>query len=389
MTFERKRIGIVCPYGWDTPGGVQAHIADLATYLISQGHYVSVLAPTSDEENLPDYVVSAGKPISIPYNGAVARILFGPIAFARVRNWIAQGDFDLLHLHEPAIPSIALLACFAAEGPLVGTFHASAKRQKAIFAIGPILEPVIEKLTARIAVSEAARETLTEHLETDAVVVPNGIYARRLALGAMNEQWSGNSIGFIGRFQEPRKGLMVLVDALPAIIKEVPDVRIVVAGPGDSDEFLEGVPSHLRTRFTFLGRISEEEKADFLHSIGVYVAPNTGGESFGVILAEALAAGAAVVASDIPAFQALLGNGKYGELFTSEDSASLASSISQLLKDGQRRNQLKIDGKIYAQYFDWDEVATRIYDVYEMAMVGLGKVTLSSENRGWNKFLGK
>jgi phosphatidylinositol alpha-mannosyltransferase len=205
----------------------------------------------------------------------------------------------------------------------------------------------------------------------------------------MNEQWSGNSIGFIGRFQEPRKGLMVLVDALPAIIKEVPDVRIVVAGPGDSDEFLEGVPSHLRTRFTFLGRISEEEKADFLHSIGVYVAPNTGGESFGIILAEALAAGAAVVASDIPAFQALLGNGKYGELFTSEDSASLARSISQLLKDGQRRNQLKIDGKIYAQYFDWDEVATRIYDVYEMAMVGLGKVTLSSENRGWNKFLGK
>jgi len=389
MTFERKRIGIVCPYGWDTPGGVQAHIADLATYLISQGHYVSVLAPTSDEENLPDYVVSAGKPISIPYNGAVARILFGPIAFARVRNWIAQGDFDLLHLHEPAIPSIALLACFAAEGPLVGTFHASAKRQKAIFAIGPILEPVIEKLTARIAVSEAARETLTEHLETDAVVVPNGIYARRLALGKLNDQWSGNSIGFIGRFQEPRKGLMVLVEALPAIIREIPDVRVVVAGPGDSEEFLKGVPSHLRDRFTFLGRISEEEKADFLHSIGVYVAPNTGGESFGIILAEALAAGAAVVASDIPAFQALLGDGKYGELFTSEDSASLAQSISSLLKDGVRRDQLKSDGKVYAQYFDWDEVATRIYDVYEMAMVGLGKVTLSSENRGWNKFLGK
>lgn len=389
MTLERKRIGIVCPYGWDTPGGVQAHIADLATYLISQGHYVSVLAPTSDEENLPDYVVSAGKPISIPYNGAVARILFGPIAFARVRHWISQGEFDLLHLHEPAIPSIALLACFAAEGPLVGTFHASAKRQKAIFAIGPILEPVIEKLTARIAVSEAARETLTEHLETDAVVVPNGIYARRLALGKLNDQWIGNSIGFIGRFQEPRKGLMVLVDALPAIIKEVPDVRVVVAGPGDSDEFLEGVPQHLRSRFSFLGRISEEEKADFLHSIGVYVAPNTGGESFGIILAEALAAGAAVVASDIPAFQALLGNGKYGELFTSEDSSSLAASISTLLKDRARRDQLKSDGKVYAQYFDWDEVATRIYDVYEMAMVGLGKVTLSSENRGWNKFLGK
>jgi phosphatidylinositol alpha-mannosyltransferase len=389
MTFERKRIGIVCPYGWDTPGGVQAHIADLATYLISQGHYVSVLAPTSEEENLPDYVVSAGKPISIPYNGAVARILFGPIAFSRVRHWIAQGEFDLLHLHEPAIPSISLLACFAAEGPLVGTFHASAKKQKAIFAIGPILEPVIEKLTARIAVSEAARETLTEHLETDAVVVPNGIYARRLANGALNPQWSGNSIGFIGRFQEPRKGLSILVSALPQIIREVPDVRVIVAGPGDAAEFLQDVPSHLHDRFSFLGRITEQEKADFLHSIGVYVAPNTGGESFGIILAEALAAGAAVVASDIPAFKALLGNGAYGSLFSSEDASSLANSISSLLKNPTEREKLKIEGKIYAQKFDWDEVAMRIYDVYEMAMVGLGKVTLSSENRGWNKFLGK
>ena len=389
MTFERKRIGIVCPYGWDTPGGVQAHIADLATYLISQGHFVSVLAPTSDEDGLPDYVVSAGKPIAIPYNGAVARILFGPIAFARVRQWIAQGEFDLLHLHEPAIPSISLLACFAAEGPLVGTFHASAKKQKVIFAIGPILEPVIEKLTARIAVSEAARSTLTEHLETDAVVVPNGIYARRLASGAINPQWTGNTIGFIGRFAEPRKGLNVLVQALPSIIAEIPDVGVLVAGPGDADEFLKTVPQNLRNRFTFLGRITEKEKADFLHSIGLYVAPNTGGESFGIILAEALAGGAAVVASDIPAFKALLGEGRYGSLFRSEDPQSLASSIVTILQDSQLREKFRSEGKVYAQSFDWDVVAERIYDVYEMAMVGLGKVTLSSENRGWNKFLGK
>lgn len=389
MTFEKKRIGIVCPYGWDTPGGVQAHIADLATYLISQGHHVSVLAPTSDEENLPEYVVSAGKPISIPYNGAVARILFGPIAFARVRQWISQGEFDLLHLHEPAIPSISLLACFAAEGPMVGTFHASAKRQKAIFAIGPILEPVIEKLTARIAVSEAARSTLTEHLETDAIVVPNGIYAKRLADGKLKSEWSGNTIGFIGRFSEPRKGLAVLVSALGEITKSVPDLRVIVAGPGDSAEFLKEVPEEFRKRFTFLGRITEEEKADFLHSVGLYVAPNTGGESFGIILAEALAGGAAVVASDIPAFKALLGDGKYGSLFISEDAHSLARTVIDILKNNEKRDSLRVAGKSYAQSFDWDVVAERIYDVYEMAMVGLGKVALSSESRGWNKFLGR
>lgn len=389
MTFERKKIGIVCPYGWDTPGGVQAHVADLATYLMSQGHSVSVLAPVTNDEDLPDYLVSAGKPIAIPYNGAVARILFGPIAFARVRQWISQGDFDLIHLHEPAIPSISLLACFAAEGPMVGTFHASAKRQKAIFAIGPILEPIIEKLTARIAVSEAARETLTEHLETDAVVVPNGIYARRLATGKIDPRWSGNTIGFIGRYQEPRKGLSILVEALPLIIKENPNIRILVAGPGDSVEFLQEVPQVLHNRFEFLGRITEEEKADFLHSIGVYVAPNTGGESFGIILAEALAAGAAVVASDIPAFDALLGHGAYGTLFASENGSALAAAVNRVLGEEELRNRLRTDGKAYAQSFDWDVVAERIYDVYEMAMVGLGKVVLSSDNRGWNKFLGK
>jgi phosphatidylinositol alpha-mannosyltransferase len=386
---EKKRIGIVCPYGWDTPGGVQAHIADLAEYLISQGHYVSVLAPTLGESDFPDYLVSAGKPISIPYNGAVARILFGPIAFARVRQWISQGDFDVLHLHEPAIPSIALLACVAAEGPMVGTFHASAKKQKAIFAIGPILEPVIEKLTARIAVSEAARSTLTEHLETDAVVVPNGIYAKRLANGKVNSAWTGNTLGFIGRFEEPRKGLSLIIEALPQIVREFPDIRVLIAGPGDSAAFLETIPPALRNRFEFLGRISEEEKADFLQSISLYVAPNTGGESFGIILAEALAGGAAVVASDIPAFASLLGEGEYGTLFESESAASLAEGITSLLRDDSARDAIRIKGKAHAQNFDWELVAERIYAVYEMSMVGLGKVTLASDNRSWNRFIGK
>jgi phosphatidylinositol alpha-mannosyltransferase len=211
--IKQLRIGIVCPYGWDAPGGVQNHVRDLAKYLIAQGHYVSVLAPAVDEDSLPAFVVSAGKPIAIPYNGAVARVLFGPVAFARVRQWINQGNFDLLHLHEPAIPSLSLLACWAAEGPMVGTFHAASKKQRAIFAVGPILEPVIEKLSVRIAVSESARLTLTEHLETDAIVIPNGIFAEKFRNGSAHSEWSGNTVGFIGRFEEPRKGLSVLLEA--------------------------------------------------------------------------------------------------------------------------------------------------------------------------------
>ena len=389
MPLSKKRIGIVCPYGWDTPGGVQSHIRDLAEYLIGEGHFVSVLAPAIDEESLPPYVTSAGRPIAIPYNGAVARVLFGPIAFSRVRHWISQGNFDVLHLHEPAIPSISLLACWAAEGPLVGTFHAAAKRQKVSFAVIPFLEPVIEKLNARIAVSEAARETLTEHLDTDAIVVPNGIYASLYRDGKIDERWTGNTIGFIGRFEEPRKGLSVLIDALPAIITQIPDIKIFIAGPGDSADALKEIQPALRSRFTFMGRISEEEKANFLASVGLYIAPNTGGESFGIILAEALAAGASVVASDIPAFDSLLGHGEYGTLFESENSQDLAIKVVALLKDSVARKEIAQRGKSYAQAFDWDVVADKIYDVYQMAMVGGNGVTLSSENRAWNKLLGR
>ena len=384
MIERPLNIGIVCPYGWDAPGGVQAHIADLRKYLVDKGHTVSVLAPTAEEESLPEWVVSAGKPISIPYNGAVARVLFGPVAFARVKQWISENEFDLLHLHEPAIPSISLLACWAAEGAMVGTFHASAKKQKASFAIVPILEPVIEKLSARIAVSEAARETLMAHLDTDAVVIPNGIYARKM-MGKVRPEWSGETLGFMGRFNEPRKGLKVLIDALPIISRFLPNVRVLVAGPGNPDEFLAQIDPQLRSRIQFLGKLTEEEKADFMSSVGAYVGPNTGGESFGIILAEALAGGAAVVASDIPAFAAVLQDGKFGRLFKSEDSTDLAKVIIDLLRDRDARDAMAKSGQEYAQKFDWDVVAENIFEVYEMAVVGKGKVGLVSDNRPWNR----
>ena len=389
MINRKLRIGLVCPYSWDFPGGVQNHVRDLADFLISNGHYVEVLAPATESEDLPDYVVSAGRAISIPYNGAVARVLFGVGANSRVRNWINDGDFDLLHLHEPAIPSLSLLACWAGEGAMVGTFHAAAKYQKAIFAIGPILEPVIEKLSARIAVSESARLTLTAHLETDAIVIPNGIYADNYRNGSSHPQWQGNTIGFLGRFEEDRKGLPVLLDALPIISRFIPDIRVLIAGPGDSEEVLAKVDPQLRHRVEFLGKISEEDKADFLASVSLYIAPNTGGESFGIILAEAMAGGAAVVASDIPAFADVLGHGQYGALFESENSENLAKVIIDLLRDEAKRKELAAAGAVHAQRFDWGQVGEEIFEVYELAMVSGQKVSLTSENRSWTRLLGR
>lgn len=389
MIDRKLRIGIVCPYSWDVPGGVQNHIRDLAEFLINNGHYVEVLAPATESEDLPVYVVSAGRAVSIPYNGAVARVLFGVVANSRVRTWINDGNFDLLHLHEPAIPSLSLLACWAAEGAMVGTFHAAAKYQKAIVAIGPILEPVIEKLSARIAVSESARLTLTAHLETDAIVIPNGIYADNYRDGSPRSEWQGNTVGFLGRFEEDRKGLPVLLDALPIISRFIPDIRVLIAGPGDSDEVLEKVNPQLRNRVEFLGKISEEDKADFLASVSLYIAPNTGGESFGIILAEAMAGGAAVVASDIPAFVDVLGNGEFGALFESENSESLAKVVIDLLRDKNKREELAKSGAVHAQRFDWSQVGEQIFEVYELAMVSGQKVSLSSDSRSWARLLGR
>ena len=385
--MAKLRIGMVCPYGWDTPGGVQIHIKELAEWLISKGHEVSVLAPVTDEDgSIEPWVVSAGRPISIPYNGAIAKVIFGPLASSRVKQWIANGNFDLLHLHEPAIPSLSLLAGWAGDGPMVATFHAATNSQKIANAIGTMLDPLIERITAKIAVSEIARETLKDRFSTEAVVIPNGIDTSKFdGIGPRAEWALPNTIGFIGRFDEPRKGLSVLLAAIPEIVTQVSNLRILVAGPGDSEDFSNQVPSQLRNRITFLGRISELEKAQFFKSISLYIAPNTGGESFGIILAEAMAARTPIVASNLPAFAKLLDQGKSGELFTSESSNALASAVLHLLGNDDARKQIADAGFEKAKIFDWDTVGNQISSVYEMALVGNSKVSLASENRFWNR----
>ena len=381
------KIGLISPYAWDVPGGVQAHIRDLAYYYLDKGHQISVLAPASDESSIVEnFVVSAGRPVAIPYNGAVARVLFGPVAASRVRQWVAGGDFDVLHLHEPAIPSLSLLACSIAEGPLVGTFHAAAPRQKVTFAIAPFLEPVIEKLRARIAVSEIARETLRIHLDTDAVVIPNGISKEFYERAEANSAWNReHTIGFIGRFSEPRKGLNILLEALPQIALAIPEVRLLIAGPGEGVEAMESVNPALRSRITFLGRIDDEAKASLLKSISVYVAPNTGGESFGIILTEAMASGVPIVASNIAAFSQLLEDGKYGLLFENENASDLAAKLIRLLKDKELARKYSQLGQGHATRFDWNQVGEEIMNVYLHARGEDEKVTLLSEARPWSR----
>lgn len=361
------RIGLVCPYSLDVPGGVQNHVKDLAEALIGLGHEVSVLAPTENGEALPSYVVSAGGAVPVPYNGSVARVSFGPVVAARVRRWLREGAFDVVHLHEPATPSISLLALWSTDRPVVATFHTSNVRSRAMSASGSILRPFLEKITARIAVSEYARNTLVQHIGGEPVVIPNGVYVDRFAHAVPRQDWrgAGPTIAFVGRIDEPRKGLPLLLEAFGPIAAAHPGARVLVVGGGDQKAARRRVTGDLGGDVVFLGRISDADKAAALRTADLYVAPNTGGESFGIVLVEAMAAATPVLASDIPAFRRVLGDGAYGTTFRTADADDLAGKAIAVLGDGFQREALRDAASAVVGKYDWSSVAGRIVQVYE------------------------
>lgn len=361
------KIGIVCPYAWDIPGGVSAHINDLATSLIKLGHQVSVLSPAENEDDLPDFVVSAGVPRAVKYNGSVARLSFGPVTARKVSKWIEEGQFDVLHVHEPLAPSVSVLAVWAAKGPIVATWHSSMDKSRMILSLAKLAQTAMEKISARIAVSEAARTTLVSHVGGDAVIIPNGVDTASFIDAKPLDGWPGDekSLVFLGRVDEPRKGLEVLLKAFPKVREVFPNLRLLIAGPGDIEELIDEVPLIHRNALIQLGMVSNNQKPDVFASGSVYVAPNTGGESFGIVLLEAMACGTPVVASDLHAFQRVLEYGKSGITFKNEDSNDLARVLIDLLSSPSKLAELKAAGYARSAHFDWTLVANRVLEVYE------------------------
>ncbi|HWE91887.1 MAG TPA: glycosyltransferase family 4 protein [Pseudonocardiaceae bacterium] len=364
------RIGIVCPYSLDVPGGVQSHVLDLARALLRRGHEVNVLAPADEDRPLPEFVTSAGRALGIPYNGSVARLAFGPVSFARVRRWIREHEFDVLHLHEPTAPSLSMLALMVADGPIVATFHTSTARSRMLTTFQPVLQPFLEKVTARIAVSALARRVQVEHLGGDAVEIPNGVdvgfYAGARPLAGYPR--AGGTVGFVGRFTEPRKGMSVLLPALRRLLPDFPELQLLVVGRGEPEQLRREAGPELADRIVLLGQADDATKARALRSVDVYCAPNTGGESFGVILAEAMAAGATVVASDLNAFQRVLDDGRAGVLVPVRDDVALTRAIGDVLSDVDRRRALADVARGTVLAFDWSVVAGQVLMVYETAI---------------------
>jgi phosphatidyl-myo-inositol alpha-mannosyltransferase len=374
------RIGMVCPYSFDVPGGVQSHVLQLAEVMHARGHVVSVLAPTSSESHgsLPDYVVSGGKAVPIPYNGSVARLRFGPATHRMVKKWLAQGQFDVLHLHEPNAPSLSMLALNIAEGPIVATFHTSTTKSLTLSVFEPILRPMHEKIVGRIAVSDLARRWQMESLGSDAVEIPNGVDVAAFESAPAMEGYprAGKSVLFLGRYDESRKGMAVLLRALPRLLERFDDIEVLIVGRGDEEELRKSAgkcAKHLR----FLGQVDDAAKASALRSADVYCAPNTGGESFGIVLVEAMAARTAVVASELDAFRRVLMDGTAGRLVPIDDPEALAAGLIEVLESDAVRARYIETAATAVRRYDWSVVAGQILRVYETVAGAGAKVEVA------------
>ena len=374
------RIGLVCPYSFDVAGGVQNHVLGLARHLRQAGHRSYVLAPGELGPAVPaldnaDFA-SAGATVPVRYNGSVARVNFGPLSAARVRRWLRKGKFDLLHIHEPITPSISLLALWAAEQPVVATFHTATPRSRSLQLAGGVLRAAIEKIDAGIAVSASARNVVVQHLGRDAVVIPNGIDFDVFASARADRSVQHSDprrLVFLGRLDEPRKGLDVLLGAAPLIMKARPNLEVIVAGQGSRQ-----LPHWCRV----LGRINDETKIALLSSADVFVAPHLARESFGIVLLEAMATGVPIVASELPAFVDLLGTphdkGRLGELFAAGDHEALAGAVIKVL---DRPDSLRAArAQQAARRYDWSHVGTAVLAVYRAALSAAPTRSTASEN---------
>lgn len=348
------KVGIVCPYDWSYPGGVRSHILGLSSALRRKGLEVEVFAPASRAE---EGIVAVGKTIGIPYNRSVARLCFSRASKRKIAERLSAGDIDILHLHEPGTPSTSLLALISSRIPAIATFHASAERSFAYAVAKPFLARYLFRLRSRIVVSEAARSLISRYFPGEYRLIPNGIDLAHFSGGSPDSELMKEKpfVLFVGR-PEPRKGFPVVRAAMEMVRKEL-DVRLVVAGmrPDDPPNWM-----------TALGPVTYDRLPQIYAAADVYCAPSTGGESFGIVLLEAMAAGAPVVCSAIPGYEEASGGAAL--VSPPSDPESLASSIIGVLRDPALSDELRTKGRNRASQLDWDVLSEEVIDCYERAL---------------------
>ena len=359
------RVAIVCPYAWDRFGGVQTHVASLARSLRARGYDATIVAPQASIADLSpeEGVRIVGRAVPIPANGSMAPVSFGPVAGQGVRTALEELEPDVIHLHEPLIPSLSMLALRHPVAPTVGTFHASAESSFGYRAATPWLERTIRRLTVRTVVSEAARVLISRYFPGDYLVTPNGVEVARFQVPGVLDVGPPPRVLFFGRI-EPRKGLEVLIEAMTFLRDLAPTLVVVGSGPGSRVAAARARRLGIEARW--LGRISDADKARAFRSCEVYCAPGLGGESFGIVLLEAMAAGAPVVCSDLPAFSAVVGDAAL--LVPPDEPPLLAEALREVVTDAKVADGLRAAGRRVAARFDWGHLALEVERAYELAL---------------------
>jgi phosphatidylinositol alpha-mannosyltransferase len=359
------RVAVVCPYAWDRPGGVQSHVRSLAAALRTRGHDVTVLAPhTAGDGSSADGATLVGKAVAVPANGSVAALAFGPAVAAGVRRALEAFRPDVLHLHEPLIPSISLHALRGSEVPAVGTFHAAAEWSFGYGVARGALAGTIKRLAVRTVVSESARSLVARYFPGDYVLTPNGIDTSAFATAFPARHASGAAVLFLSRI-ERRKGLEVLVRAM-AMLRDR-GATLVVGGSGPEERTVRSLARSLEVPAVWLGRVDDGDVASTYRGADVYCAPGLGGESFGIVLVEAMAAGVPVVCSDLPGFRAVAGEA--AALVAPGDPAALADAIGRVLDDPAEAGRMRTAGAGVAAGYDWGRLVNGVEEVYEAALV--------------------
>lgn len=367
------RILLVSPFDLQARGGVNQHIQHLDQQFQRLGHTTRILgAATLDYGEMDDgHVRTIGTALPIPSNGSQARITLSPLVINKVRNFLDDEPFDVIHMHEPLAPLLPLSCLLYSHSVNVGTFHAARQSNIWYLYTKAALDMFFDRLDARIAVSEAAREFADNHFPGDYDIVPNGIDLElyRPDVRPIPELMDGRkNILFVGRFDESRKGFIHLLRAMPAVRSQFPDARLILLGSGNRVRLQRLLDEQEVGDIIFAGAVNDQLKARYYASCDVFCAPSTGRESFGIILLEALATGKPVVASNIPGYAGVIEHGVTGLLAKPKDSNDLALALVRMLADTELRQQVVKNGLRHVQQFSWENVARRVLAVYERAL---------------------
>jgi len=370
------KIGLVSAYDHAHPGGVKAHIDHLKDHFVEMGHQVKILAPFSYEQPLKKDVIPMGRPIFyIPSGGSTARMNLFPRPWSKLKKILRDENFDILHMHEPMLPWLPVNALRLSKTINIGTFHAYHPHSIGYTLWKPYLKNVsFKQLHGVIAVSPAAKEFHMKFFPGDYRVIPNGISYTHFAkeVPPFEQYRDGKkNILFVGRYGEKRKGLKYLLGAFKILKKRFEQIRLIIVGPGSKmARLLQGGNGE---DIVFTGYAAYDDLPRYYRTADVFCAPATGAESFGIVLLEAMAAGAPVVASNIKGYAGVVNHGKDGYLVQPMNEQALADGLAHVLENDALKEKMRANGKIKAERYRWTNVSQQVMDYYIETMRRWGR----------------